>query len=115
MPRQCQMHARVRHGIYSIPVPPYSFAQFAAFANRHRKQRMVRDQNASFGRWHHGKAFPQHRDLIAIDSAVLYGQRSSGIDAQNRDLVIFKPRAQVIVDIAFVTIKRRCKAFYYVI
>jgi hypothetical protein len=109
------MYASLCNSLDGVAMPPDGLTQFTALANRHREERMMRYENSGFGRCHCRKAFPNHRDLVMIDPPVLDRQRSRGVDPEHCDVVIFEPRAEVIVDISFIPVERRSKTCEHVI
>lgn len=105
--RQCDVDARLTHGLDGISMSADRLTQFASFADRHREQRVVGYQNARFAGRDSGKAIMDDAHLAVIDPAILDRKRTRGVYAENRHFIIFEPGAEVIADIALVTIERR--------
>ena len=93
----------------------HRIGQFGPVTDRKREQRMMHDQKPRLLRVGPGEAVADEGDLLLADMPVLEGQRSRGVDPQHGRIGQIEHRAQIVVDVALVTVQRRQEAAKHVV
>ena len=106
MPGEQEIDAKIVDRIQRQFLSSDSLPEHARVVDRKREQRVVGDQKAQVARRGVGEMRADEVDLLAADPALAEGQRTGGIEAQDRHSWKLVPRTQRIVDIALVAPER---------
>lgn len=115
MPGKGDMHSGFAHGLNRFFMAPNGFAQFVPHADRHREQGVMRNENPDLAWRDRTEALLHEADLLLVDAPILERERARGVEAQHRDLTIFEPRAEDIVDVVPIALQRCSETSYNIV